>query len=1147
MLDRHQPRIIMVSIPANRLLREVCGFCTKQIFIGQPTTICKCCDLIFHGGCSKAANIRLFRGHPYCMSCTVKNDNLIRYNPFYNLFDNQYSDKFYENEPIEFVECLERASNILENCKSYNTQSFSNNVISKVNTATCFSTFFLNIDGNKSNFDQLVADMNALNHEFSVIGLAETNINSEHKELYQISNKYSSIYQSGLENKTKGSGLGLYINRKHNYTVLKNFSVCNEHIETLFVKIANNETPITVGVIYRPPSGKIEQFNHQLQELFTLLPDRDVYILGDFNINLHDMSILVNEKYEELIVSSGYFPLISTATHHQPHCAQTCIDNILCNNIDNVILSGSLDCIISHHLPIFQFSDIPLEQASESSTKITIHYDYNPENINKFCSQLDSTLLNAYQNNSLNTFEEFDEVFQASIEETCKLSVPKTTKRNAINNPWITPGLISSINKKNKLYKNWKKSISSRNQSGDATKYEEYKAYHKILKGLIKATKSKYYLESFDKNKGNKKKTWEIINSLRGKVKNNIKASFIIDSERIICRRVIANKFNEYFSSLARNLNREAYNEMPITSFPSFESFMSAPCKNSMFMEDCDANEINEIIRDFANGKSSDIPIILIKRSCAIISPILSALINKGLSIGTFPKILKVGRITPVFKKGDKELIQNYRPVSTLPVFGKIFEKVIYARLYKFFTSQGTLSGSQFGFRKGHSTAHAIQHSVNIIKDAHEDRKHVIGIFIDLSKAFDTLDHRILLSKLSHSGVRGVCHELLASYLSEREQYTTVLGEKSNNEFVEFGVPQGSVLGPLLFLLYINDIVNSHRGTNCKFVLYADDTNIFVIDVSREAAVRTANIILESLNKFMKSNLLHINLGKCCHIYFEPPCHYRNRMYATCARSRPYIRKSDRPKIKMAGKVIDEVTETKFLGVIIDNKLSWLPHIANLYKKLKSATGTLNRIKCNIPDECRKSVYHALFESHMNYCISIFGGISNNHLEKLFSAQKHCIRILFGDFDAYIDKFMTCARTREFKSQILGCEFYSKEHTKPLFQKLNILAFPNVYNYQTCLETLKIIKYQLPSSLFERFTLSQRNNGTLLILPQKSVSFDFKGPQMWNVASKIIAKEYTLPNIKFGAFKRNLKSCLLSAQNKFDSNEWYPCNFKLAA
>ena len=277
------------------------------------------------------------------------------------------------------------------------------------------------------------------------------------------------------------------------------------------------------------------------------------------------------------------------------------------------------------------------------------------------------------------------------------------------------------------------------------------------------------------------------------------------------------------------------------------------------------------------------------------------------------------------------------------------------------------------------------------------------------------------MKKLDNTGIRGTPHNLLASYLSDREQYTNVLGQNSSTDIIRFGVPQGSILGPLLFLLYINDITRCFTENGCKFVLYADDTNIFVIDISRNAAIAKANIILKSLQNFMKSNLLHINIGKCCFMHFEPTKKQLNE---------PVNDNIDIAKVKIDEHIIPEVTQTKFLGVIIDKHLTWIPHIENLYKKLKSTTAILGRIRHNIPHENYKALYYSLFESHLTYCITVFGGANKSHMEKLFRAQKHCIRILFGDADKYKDKFKTCVRSRPYGKQKLGHEFYCKEHAK---------------------------------------------------------------------------------------------------------------------
>ena len=419
------------------------------------------------------------RNKLYCENCLILHEIEI-YNPFYDTIEgihDSHNNNRFSNEPTETMELLNNMSDILEACKPYSMTDFSKFMSDPKAKSSTFSCHFTNIDGNASNFDLFTTTIHQFKFSFDAVGVAETNISIECKNLYSIDG-YTSIYQDKIENKKKGSGVALYISEKHNCMKMKEHSIVTEDIESLFAKISDSTGDIYVGVIYRPPNGNLDKFNESLSVIMSSFQStQKVYIMGDFNINLF-LQTAATKLFEETLICNGFNPVISVSTHCKPKCQKSCIDNIFIKNTESITKSGTIKTDISHHKTVFLVSEHELtENQNNEQNRIKITHSYSTDNLDK----LNNFLITCFQDNRPVSFNDIINAIQNGIDETCKLKNVKTTKRNTHNNPWISTGLINSIAKRDRLYFKWKKTVSKFSKSGNAKFYEDYRKYRNML------------------------------------------------------------------------------------------------------------------------------------------------------------------------------------------------------------------------------------------------------------------------------------------------------------------------------------------------------------------------------------------------------------------------------------------------------------------------------------------------------------------------------------------------------------------------------------------------------------------------------------------------------------------------------------------
>lgn len=833
-----------------------------------------------------------------------------------------------------------------------------------------FKVLHANIRSVQRNFDSFLVVFQRLNIPFDAIVFSECWINElsiiKQIEGYKCYNSTKFINKSG--------GVIIYLNNKWSGNVTEPEI---DDANSLMVEVPN---AFTLVALYRSPSfTNPDRFISSLGKIISPINRNScTIVLGDTNIN-----ILADDDnssaYLDTFAASNLISSINSPTH-----CLSCIDHLF---VPTTTRAEAVICpvdLTDHSLIMAGFSvnnyrtnplkrsrlKIDFEGLSLAAKQIDWSDIINRPSLEDVVSNFSSHLSDLVSNNS--------RFVQVSHKKFCI-------------KPWMTPGLIRCSKHKDKLHSEAKK------YPNDEPKKIVYTRYRNFYISLLRKLKADYERNELNNSRNIPRKLWNCINRISHrplkkncdspqdllKVKNNVKDSL--------------DECNKYFTSVGQDLANSILKKLNESheSLTAKVKMRTPPSPlNSFFISPTDESELKNLINSLKTDSSPGLDNIsnkIIKSVAHIISEPLAAIFNKSIETGVFPSSWKNAAVIPIYKDGSRDSPSNYRPISLLGCIPKLLEKIINKRLVSYIESNGMLSSRQFGFRQGKGTEDAVTLLTNIISTSLDSGQCCIGVFLDLSKAFDSISVPILLKKLESYGIRGNVLQWFTSYLTDRQQCVRIGEHTSDFRAISFGVPQGSILGPTLFLLYMNDIT-SLQLQNADILCYADDTVLIFHDKSWQSVHRRAEDGMMIVADWLNSNLLSLNTKKTKFLCFHktsataPHTIQAMKLHSTCRRSLSQDNICNCDSVERSGTI-------RYLGVILDDKLTFKDHIAAMSKRVRKIIYVMRNLRDVIDGQTLKSVYMALCQSVLGYCIRAWGGAASSILISLERAQRAVLKV----------------------------------------------------------------------------------------------------------------------------------------------------------
>ena len=915
---------------------------------------------------------------------------------------------------------LTRCENDLSDGILFN-QSNSNHLLDLGLKCKGFRMGHINIQGVSNKIDQVRLLLESDSNHIHVLGLSETKLNAMHLESFFQVTGFQKPFRRDRE---INSGGGLLVYVKDGICANRRTDLEHENLECLWLEIKPIKSkPFLLGNIYRPPNSNI-QWNGVFEDCIekVLREEKEIYLMGDINRDLLNSNI--KKAWTDYIEPFGLTQLVSEATR-VTNDSRTLIDHIYSNCPENVNSLNVPKIGLSDHFPIFFTRKMHVHPP-----KIN-HYTISYRSFRNFDESKFTEDLQSVPWDTIKLFDDTNDILEAWLDlflQVVDKHVPIKQHRvkNKIQPQWMSPEILDAI--------------KCRDRHKSLRNEDDYKIWRNKVVKLIQNAKKVQYQTFIENNKGNPSSIYKIFQEAgagKGLPRQSNVGPIKNGDTHIEDPKEIANEFNEFFVNVASKLkepvlesNHDRLKEFCQSNLPFDMKFTIPQIQNE---------KVLKFLSTMDTSKATGTDMIgprLLKLAAPYIANEVTFICNHSINNSVFPNKWKEAKVTPLHKNGPLEEVNNFRPISILPVMSKVLEKHVHDSLSEFLQEFNLLHKTQSGFRSKHSCETALVNMIDSWLAGIDSGKMIGVVLVDFKKAFDLVDHHILLDKLSVYGIRDEALMWFNTYLTHRKQQVSVNNCMSGLKQISYGVPQGSILGPLLFLLFINDLP-LYTNKVCTD-LYADDTTLYDIQDSMERIENNLQSALNNLHVWCRNNGMILNSSKT-KVLLITTTQKRQRLH------------NENLALKFNDESLNMITNDKILGIYVDNNLNWTDHIKHLSRKITSSIWLLSKIKKFLSQAHRVQFYKSYIQPHIDFCNIVWGSSSDTNKLKIFKLQKRACRVIL---DYNVDDIHEAMKTLKIMS---------------VYDRLYLRKAKFMF---------KVANNMTPTYISENFT--SRNNGIML-------------------------------------------------------------------